>query len=430
MEGSVVDLANVQGKVILFIIDPQNDFISGNLPVEGAEDDMKRIIKMITLNGSLIDEIHISLDSHTPEHIAHAKFWEKNDSSEDVVKPHTMLALVDVSNNELEKNQDNFHENNYIIKDIDPKTKKIIGNTYLPKNKELLSYVKNYMFKLTYKGDSNDKPSLYIWPDHCIITEQHLKDGNETNESETPTDGWKVHNQLWEAVIKWRHENNSENKKLFIHEKGTNNLTEMYSIFSAEVPYEELIEHVPIELKYSDPLSLPDPWNPYTESDLKHIAPYNLSTVFNEKLFDYVTYSKGSDGSKGPQNVVIFCGEAKSHCVRTSVEDYMKHIAEGQKNKVCLLTNAMSNVGGFEDYGKHFETFFQGSKFETDQFNSELVSKLKDGNKIEPVVKSESEQGLEQQLFKGGKRRTKKRKNTKKKRTNKKKRSNRRKNKK
>ena len=53
---------------ILLIVDPQNDFITGTLPVEGAEEKMKNLADYIEKKGHVYDCICITLDSHPEDH--------------------------------------------------------------------------------------------------------------------------------------------------------------------------------------------------------------------------------------------------------------------------------------------------------------------------------------------------------------------------
>jgi len=55
-------------KNVLLIVDPQNDFITGTLAVEGAEEKMKKLSDYIGEKGSTYDYICITLDSHPKDH--------------------------------------------------------------------------------------------------------------------------------------------------------------------------------------------------------------------------------------------------------------------------------------------------------------------------------------------------------------------------
>ena len=55
-------------KNILLIVDPQNDFITGTLPVEGAEERMKKLAEYIEARQTEYDYILITMDSHPEDH--------------------------------------------------------------------------------------------------------------------------------------------------------------------------------------------------------------------------------------------------------------------------------------------------------------------------------------------------------------------------
>lgn len=55
-------------KNILLIVDPQNDFITGTLPVAGAEEKMKLLAQYLQDKAKIYDYICITLDSHTERH--------------------------------------------------------------------------------------------------------------------------------------------------------------------------------------------------------------------------------------------------------------------------------------------------------------------------------------------------------------------------
>lgn len=57
----------------LVIVDPQHDFCdpSGALYVDGAERDMERLAIFVRKATPVLDDIHVSLDSHQDLHIAY-----------------------------------------------------------------------------------------------------------------------------------------------------------------------------------------------------------------------------------------------------------------------------------------------------------------------------------------------------------------------
>jgi len=113
-------------KNLLFIVDPQNDFVleNGMLPVPNAKQDMARLISFIGVYGKEIDDVLISLDAHSVIHVGHPSFWQMKDGSE--VKPFTFVDKV-------------------MLKKITPRFCEV--------------YV---------KADIKKNGPVMIWPEHCI----------------------------------------------------------------------------------------------------------------------------------------------------------------------------------------------------------------------------------------------------------------------
>lgn len=68
-------------KNILLIVDPQNDFITGTLPVVGAEEKMKLLAQYLQDKARIYDYICITLDSHTEYHCSFTEnggIWPKH----------------------------------------------------------------------------------------------------------------------------------------------------------------------------------------------------------------------------------------------------------------------------------------------------------------------------------------------------------------
>ena len=57
-------------KTILLIVDPQNDFITGSLAVEGAKEKMMKLADYINSDHPSYDYICITLDSHPENHMS------------------------------------------------------------------------------------------------------------------------------------------------------------------------------------------------------------------------------------------------------------------------------------------------------------------------------------------------------------------------
>lgn len=68
-------------KNILLIVDPQNDFISGSLAVENAEEKMLKLSNYLNEKGSNYDKIYVTMDSHPENHCSFKEnggIWPKH----------------------------------------------------------------------------------------------------------------------------------------------------------------------------------------------------------------------------------------------------------------------------------------------------------------------------------------------------------------
>lgn len=129
-------------KVYLLIIDAQNDFCSpktdlinpGALYVDGAEDDMARLINLITNHGEMIARIGCSFDVHKHYHISFPSFWlSKND-----LHPAPFISIS--------------HED-------------IKSGKFRPALEEHYDIAYRYLEEI----DNSGRYKLTIWPPHCIL---------------------------------------------------------------------------------------------------------------------------------------------------------------------------------------------------------------------------------------------------------------------
>lgn len=176
---------------ILVIIDPQNDFMDspnymGSLAVKGAYNDMLRLVERIKANPP--DNIVVTLDTHTPYHIAHPLAWVNSEGKNP--DQFTLITVEDVQNGvwKASNPEDQNHHEFYVKK---------------------LAEQNNY--------------ELRIWPFHCIEN----------------TEGHKVEANLQNALNEWE---SLTGKKVTYVRKGLNNKTEHYSIFKAEVVLDDDID--------------------------------------------------------------------------------------------------------------------------------------------------------------------------------------------
>jgi len=178
-------------KIHLLSIDPQNDFVlpDGNLTVPGAEDDMKRLASFVDDNIKRIDDIHVTLDSHLPLHIAHPQMWI--DAEGNHPYPFTLINRDEVR---------------------DGKWRTVVPLMYDDPDDGRMTWGEYYTKKLA----DNGRYVLCIWPPHCLIG----------------TPGHNIYGALSDVLIKWQLERTG-----LVHyvTKGSNFKTEHYSAVEADV---------------------------------------------------------------------------------------------------------------------------------------------------------------------------------------------------
>eukprot|EP01038_Epipyxis_sp_PR26KG_P015394 gene15394-20761_t len=175
-----------EGGVVLLLIDPQVDFHGGgSLAVAGADEDSHRISQMVEHNIDKIDEVIVTLDSHNPDHIAHALFWSgKIDGTGIEPSPFSQISSED-----------------------------LLKGKWFPKDMQQMDHCIEYTRELEKKG----RFMLTIWPPHCLIGSA----------------GQKIFPPLAHSLEIWKEK---RLRDIVLVHKGMNNLTEMYSAIEAEVP--------------------------------------------------------------------------------------------------------------------------------------------------------------------------------------------------
>ena len=172
-------------KTNLLIIDPQNDFcdIDGAaLPVPGADADMKRLAAFIRERGGALDAITVTLDSHSPVHVAHPSWWQDAQGARPA--PFTAIPAADVEAGRWRTR--------------DP-----------ARQASSLRYVREL--------ERGGKYTLVIWPEHCLVGAW----------------GHNIHAAVKHELDAWAREHL---KPVDVVIKGLNPNTEHYSAVKAEVP--------------------------------------------------------------------------------------------------------------------------------------------------------------------------------------------------
>ena len=396
-----------RGKNILLIIDPQIDFHTGSLAVPHAIEDATKIVELI--NSGKFDEIHVSLDTHTNNHIGHSGFYKSGYVP--FGNYYNGEPVKDEEGNDLGPKKD---DKGKVIPKTVAKKKIVETDVVLPDN-----YLENY--NEIHKTARNT--DYMMWPIHCI-------EGSDGHKIYKP-----IHEALEEAEKK---EKNNGTVTVRYHIKGQNELTEMYSIFSATVDPtkcrgpEKRYNPSPSERYKEEYYNREEGVSSYDEA-CKHV---NLDTSINTGLINNLCGEQG-------ENTVYVCGQAKSHCVADSIIDLLKV----GKGKVVLIEDASSPVLT-PDEGEKFK---QGQKVDSFLLGiaEDNISKAKRKSKIsfkkkytitviqelggkpsqelqDDAVRRRSSSFMRHVTFRGGRktRKNKRTKRTKAKRANKKKRKN------
>jgi len=172
-------------NIHLLIIDPQVDFCDpnkGSLYVQGADQDMNRLADMIDRLGSSIADIHVTLDSHHYNDIAHPNWWR--DSAGNPPTPFTIITAKDVDDQ--------------------------VWTTTVP---GLYKRSRDYVNAL----EANNRYPLCIWPPHCLIG----------------TEGAAIFPRLMESLNNWA---KNDFAQVDFVTKGSNVFPEHYSAIKADVP--------------------------------------------------------------------------------------------------------------------------------------------------------------------------------------------------
>jgi nicotinamidase/pyrazinamidase len=170
-------------NIHLVTIDPQLDFChkDGALFVQGADQDIPRLAKMVRRFKDKLSDIHVTMDSHHLIHIAHPIFWK--DSKGNHPNPFTLINVEDVENG--------------------------TWTTTNPAHyRRALDYVK------TLK--KNNRYVLCIWNPHCLIGSW----------------GYGIVPEFFDALLEWER----DFAMVDLVTKGSNMWSEHYSALLSDVP--------------------------------------------------------------------------------------------------------------------------------------------------------------------------------------------------
>ena len=326
-------------KKVLLIIDPQTDFSdmaeglrtkNGSLVVPGSSKDYERIIDLI--KKEKFHDIHVSLDTHTECHIGHPDFWEvkltENSEWEAATDANSGLTILSIS---AENVISGF---NIITKTTSEFRPRCYDEESYP---ALCQYVNEYLRFYSRDEDGKCKPEnkkeqfAWIWFNHCLEN----------------TEGHKVAVELQAALDSFAAQHG---KEVFYHIKGQNNLAEMYSIFSAERPVpSELTEALRPYIYTGAVKEGVYDNNGYPSYQAAINSPANLNTQMNYSLMDRLLGI--TEETPSGTNTVYICGQARTHCVKSSAIDLMNYAkSKGvSSERIVFLKNCSSPIPGVTD---------------------------------------------------------------------------------
>jgi len=329
-------------NAVLLVIDPQNSFMEanpslrrpqGSLYVPNSNIDIHNIIQLV--NDGYFHEVHVSLDTHSPRHIAHPGFWmylnEQSGTWEDATDAQSFNVLKNMPPEG--ESGDWYIEGTNIFSGVKTRfyPKKTVDDSDGTNSFGVLcTYVRMYINAI---NNGNGHQAI-IWPEHCLES----------------TYGHEVAQELKTCLDSVQRQNTSS---VFYHTKGRNNLAEMYSIFSAEFPVHDfwlnLIPGYAYEVSNTcaNFQDLVGSQHYKSRSDNIYTSRNN---AFLARLF-------------GENNTVYVCGEARTHCVKASVMDMIQYVKEWNAfvkslnmeyktihmSRIVLLLNSTSPIGNSEE---------------------------------------------------------------------------------
>ena len=315
-------------QTTLILVDCQKDFHpGGSLAIPTANDDAERIAQLIKDNGTKINRIIATMDTHLKLHIAHPSFWEKGLSDEDAQNlqkqhpdPFTIITAQDLKNGVWKPRTDLVLPCDNLHQIMDPTVFEGLSDVLMhssegkddatSQNDAPELDMEKYCIEYATRLEKGNQFQICVWPEHCL----------------QGSDGHGLVQVIQEALHQWSEQTGRSVEFVC---KGQNILTEMYSCFKAEVPV-------------------------------------SAETALNTALLDSVL-TGGSKGGQHPQHILV-CGQAMSHCVNYTVRDMVDYWEttstattkpSERTTQIAVLTDCASAVPGFEDAA---ETFLKDMK--------------------------------------------------------------------
>jgi len=325
----------------LLIIDPQSDFSdaaenirdkNGALMVPGASRDYSRIIQYLRSDPEVCD-VHVSLDTHTDRHIGHPGFWEvkleETSEWEPATDENSGLTILKIDADNKISGSFNLVAQRPIYQ--------FRPRCYDPASyPALCRYVNEYLHFYDQDADGKFKPEnkkgqfAWIWFNHCL----------------EETEGHRVAVELQAELNTFAAQ---PGKKVYYHIKGQNNLAEMYSIFSAERPVADEWQESLRSYMYTGSQEGHYYDNRGKESYEAVRSSRNLNTRLNTELMDILLGI--TPQSPAGVNTVVVCGQARTHCVKSSKIDLMAYARQRgvASDRLIFMQNCSSPIAGVPD---------------------------------------------------------------------------------
>ena len=253
-------------SVGVLILDPQLDFFpGGSCAIPAAENIAVRIAELLGANSSKIRALYVSLDTHHRMHISNPAYWQSGETG-DAPPSWTVINSADIEN-----------------------------EVWRPRQANAVGKALAYTTKLEELG----KPSLMVWPEHCLLG----------------TKGSAVAKTINDALQDWAGSHPATPVEYII--KGTNTGTEMHSVFEAEVQ-----------------------------------DPEDHTTCFNVSLLEKLS----------AHDQLIVVGFALSHSVDRTIRHLVEKIASPEKRAaIKLLSDCTSCIPGHDAAGERLLQFARES---------------------------------------------------------------------
>lgn len=256
--------------ITLLLVDVQKDFHSGgSLAIPKADEDSNRVAQLIREQGSKIDRIVATLDTHQKLHIAHPSFWISGQEESVHPTPFTIISADDIRNGKWKPNPI------VQVKSM-VSNKALFDRSFFDDEKDEEFDLQWFCLEYATRLEARGRFQICIWPEHCLIGSA----------------GHGVVDSVLDALNEWSAKTGGSVEWVW---KGSNLLTEMYSALEADVPVSKCTT-------YNHELQ-----NSLIESDLLLVCGQAMSHCVNYTLRDIVKHwtTPDDDSNKKSNDQIV-----------------------------------------------------------------------------------------------------------------------------